>query len=119
MIAAIAGWADVSSKTSTRFRCTRRAGTRANGGARAAPVRSTAFQELAAPLAAAVWLAERPLGARIADSVSGDQREYGGRPGARGIPRVGHVIYPGIDTVAYTPNAAERSPTPVFAYSGD
>jgi glycosyltransferase involved in cell wall biosynthesis len=28
------------------------------------------------------------------------------------------VIYPGIDTVAYTPNAAERAPAPVFSYLG-
>jgi len=28
------------------------------------------------------------------------------------------VIYPGIDTAAYTPNTADRSPTPIFAYLG-
>ena len=38
---------------------------------------------------------------------------------ARGIPRGAiEVIYPGIDTVGYTPNAAERAPAPVFAYLG-
>ncbi len=65
----------------------------------------TAFQELAPPLAAAVWLAERPLG-----------RAYRGVPfeaismstaddlAARGIPRdTIEVIYPGVDTVGYTP----------------
>jgi glycosyltransferase involved in cell wall biosynthesis len=80
----------------------------------------TAFQELAPPLAAAVWLAERPLG-----------RVYRGVPfeaisastasdlAARGIPSTAvEVIYPGIDTVSYTPCAAERSATPVFAYLG-
>ena len=80
----------------------------------------TAFQELAAPLAAAVWLAERPLG-----------RVYRGAPfqaisvstaedlAGRGIPRASvAVIHPGIDTVGYTPNAADRSPEPVFAYLG-
>ena len=37
----------------------------------------------------------------------------------RGIPRASvEVIYPGIDTVGYTPGAAERAPTPVFAYLG-
>jgi glycosyltransferase involved in cell wall biosynthesis len=37
----------------------------------------------------------------------------------RGIARGSvEVIYPGIDAVAYTPNAAERSPTPVFSYLG-
>jgi glycosyltransferase involved in cell wall biosynthesis len=81
---------------------------------------STAFQELAPPLAAAVWTAERPLGrmyARvpfqaISESTADDLAE-------RGIPRASvAVIYPGIDTVSYTPNAAERAPEPVFAYLG-
>ena len=80
----------------------------------------TAFQELAAPLAAMVWLAERPLG-----------RLYRGVPfeaiststatdlAARGIPRSSvEVIYPGIDTVGYTPYAGLRSQAPVFAYLG-
>ena len=81
---------------------------------------STAFQELAAPLAAAVWTAERPLGRAyrgvhfeaISESTAEDLV-------ARGIPRPSiEVTYPGIDTVSYTPNQAERSPTPVFAYLG-
>jgi len=80
----------------------------------------TAFQELSAPLAAAVWLAERPIG-----------RAYRGVPfeaiststaadlAARGIPRSAvEVIYPGIDTVSYTPCASERAAAPVFAYLG-
>ena len=80
----------------------------------------TAFQELAAPLAAAVWLAERPLG-----------RVYRGAPfqaisvstaedlAARGIPRQDvEVIYPGIDTFGYTPYPAMRAPQPLFAYLG-
>ena len=80
----------------------------------------TAFQELAAPLAAAVWLAERPLGRAyrgvpfeaISASTAADLAE-------RGIPRSAvEVIYPGIDTVSYTPCATERAPTPVFAYLG-
>ena len=80
----------------------------------------TAFQELAAPLAAAVWLAERPLGRAyrgvpfeaISASTAEDLAE-------RGIPRSAvEVIYPGIDTVSYTPCASERAPTPVFAYLG-
>jgi glycosyltransferase involved in cell wall biosynthesis len=80
----------------------------------------TAFQELAAPLAAAVWCAERPLGTvyrgvpfeAISESTADDLV-------ARGIPRSSIVvIYPGIDTVTYTPNEAERSPAPVFAYLG-
>jgi glycosyltransferase involved in cell wall biosynthesis len=81
---------------------------------------STAFQELAAPLAAAVWTAERPLGRvyrktpfeAISESTADDLAE-------RGIPRNAvEVIYPGIDTVAYTPNAVERAPRPVFSYLG-
>lgn len=81
---------------------------------------STAFQELAAPLAAAVWTAERPLGRvyrrvpfqAISESTAEDLE-------ARGIPRSSvTVIYPGIDTVSYTPDPSERSPTPVFAYLG-
>jgi len=80
----------------------------------------TAFQELAAPLAAAVWIAERPLGVvyrstpfeAISESTADDLAE-------RGIPRRAiEVIYPGIDTQGYTPNESERSPTPVFAYLG-
>ena len=80
----------------------------------------TAFQELAVPLAAAVWLAERPLG-----------RVYRGAPfqaisvstaedlAARGIPRDSvEVIHPGIDTVGYTPQADVRASEPVFAYLG-
>ena len=80
----------------------------------------TAFQELAAPLAAAVWLAERPLGRvyrgvpfeAISASTAADLAE-------RGIPRSAvEVIYPGVDTVTYTPCASERAPAPVFAYLG-
>ena len=80
----------------------------------------TAFQELAAPLASAVWAAERPLG-----------RVYRGIPfeaisvstaddlAGRGIPRTAvEVIHPGIDTVTYTPRPGTRAPAPVFAYLG-
>lgn len=81
---------------------------------------TTAFQEFPAPMAAAVWAAERPLGMvyrrvpfqAISESTAEDLVH-------RGIPRSSiEVIYPGIDNVGYTPNAAERSPTPVFAYLG-
>jgi len=81
---------------------------------------STAFQELAAPLAAAVWTAERPLGRAyrripfeaISESTADDLAE-------RGIPRASvAVIYPGIDTVGYTPNLAARAARPVFSYLG-
>ena len=80
----------------------------------------TAFQELAAPLASAVWLAERPLGRvyrgvpfeAISSSTAADLAE-------RGIPRTAvEVIYPGVDTVGYTPMEGTRAPEPVFAYLG-
>ena len=80
----------------------------------------TAFQELAFPLAAAVWLAERPLGRMyrgipfeaISESTADDLA-------ARGIPRGSvEVIYPGIDTVAYTPKTGTRAPVPTFSYLG-
>ena len=81
---------------------------------------STAFQEFSAPLASAVWLAERPLGRvyrgvpfqAISMSTAADLAE-------RGIPRdTVEVIYPGIDTVSYTPLSGTRAATPVFAYLG-
>jgi glycosyltransferase involved in cell wall biosynthesis len=80
----------------------------------------TAFQELPAPLAAAVWLAERPLGfiyrrvpfEAISESTAEDLA-------SRGIPRASvEVIYPGIDTVLYTPAPGTRAERPTFAYLG-
>ena len=80
----------------------------------------TAFQELSPPLAAAVWLAERPLGRvyrhvpfeAISASTAADLAE-------RGIPRANvEVIYPGIDTLHYTPRLELRAPAPLFAYLG-
>jgi glycosyltransferase involved in cell wall biosynthesis len=80
----------------------------------------TAFQELSAPLAMAVWLSERPLPyvyrhcavEAISESTKADLVQ-------RGLPgdRV-RVIFPGIDSTHYTPNAASRSDRPVFAYLG-
>ena len=80
----------------------------------------TAFLELSAPLAAAVWFSERPLGLvygrtpfeAISESTRDDLV-------ARGIPRKSiEVIYPGIDTKAYTPHPSSRSAHPTFAYLG-
>jgi glycosyltransferase involved in cell wall biosynthesis len=80
----------------------------------------TAFQELASPLAAAVWLSERPLGMMyrgipfqaISESTRDDLV-------MRGISRDRVVvIYPGIDTARFTPAAGTRSPTPLFSYLG-
>ncbi len=81
---------------------------------------ATAFEALPPPLAAAVWLAERPLGRVYRDvpfqAVSQSTAED---LVARGIPP-GHirVIYQGVDTDAYHPDPALRSPTPLFAYLG-
>ena len=80
----------------------------------------TAFQELAAPLAAIVWLSERPIASAyrgvpfhaISESTGDDLVD-------RGIARdLIRVIYPGIDTQHYAPAPEARSPTPVFAYLG-
>ncbi len=81
---------------------------------------ATAFQEFAAPLAAAVWLAERPLGRvyrgtpfeAISQSTADDLVH-------RGIPRAHiEVIYPGIDAESYTPAAGTRAAVPTFSYLG-
>jgi glycosyltransferase involved in cell wall biosynthesis len=81
---------------------------------------STAFQEFPAPMAAAVWFAERPLGfmyagvpfQAISESTADDLA-------LRGIRRDAvKVIYPGIDSVGYTPNASERAKVPTFSYLG-
>lgn len=80
----------------------------------------TAFQELAAPLAAAVWAAERPLGLvyrgvpfqAISESTRDDLV-------ARGIRReLVEVIYPGMDSVGFTPDPSARAAEPSFAYLG-
>jgi glycosyltransferase involved in cell wall biosynthesis len=81
---------------------------------------ATAFNELPAPIAAAVWLAERPLG-RVYRAVPFQAISESTRDDlvARGIPAASiEVIYPGIDATAYTPDPAARSPVPLFAYLG-
>ncbi len=81
---------------------------------------STVFREALPPVAALVWLSERPLKfwyrntpfESVSDSTTQDLVQ-------RGIPRQNiRVIYNGVDTVALTPNAAERSSAPLFAYLG-
>jgi glycosyltransferase involved in cell wall biosynthesis len=81
---------------------------------------TTVFQEVAAPMAMAVWALERPLvrGYRgvpfeaISESTADDLAR-------RGIPRESiRVIYPGIDFGWYTPEPAVRSEEPLFAYLG-
>ena len=81
---------------------------------------STVFQEAPLPLAAAVWLAERPLPRwyrrapfqAISESTADDLV-------ARGVRRDQvAVIYPGIDTAGYTPAPGTRAGAPTFAYLG-
>jgi len=81
---------------------------------------STAFQALAAPLAAAVWLSERaiPLVYRdvpfeaISESTADDLV-------ARGIRREHiRVIYCGVDCGHFTPDPSRRARTPLFVYLG-
>lgn len=80
----------------------------------------TAFQEVAPPLAAMVWLAERPIPAVyrevpfevISESTAEDLVR-------RGVPRERlTVIHCGIDSARYTPLAGTRAPVPTFAYLG-
>lgn len=80
----------------------------------------TAFRELPAPLAAAVWAAERPLPRvyrgvpveAVSESTAHDLAD-------RGLdPRDIRVIYNGVDSNFFTPSPATRSPTPLFAYLG-
>lgn len=80
----------------------------------------TAFQELSLPLAAAVWLSERPIPLvyydvpfqAISMSTADDLV-------ARGIRREHvQVIYPGVSFDHYTPDAGVRAPAPTFSYIG-
>jgi glycosyltransferase involved in cell wall biosynthesis len=81
---------------------------------------ATIFREAPLPLAAAVWLSEKPLAALYrgvpfeAVSVSTADDLV-----ARGIPRgLIRVIYNGVDSTRLTPNPAERSAKPLFVYLG-
>lgn len=81
---------------------------------------TTIFREAPAPMAAAVWLAERgipfaykgiPFEA-VSESTADDLA-------ARGIPRKSvRVIHNGIDSEFFTPSPGSRSPKPLFAYVG-
>lgn len=80
----------------------------------------TVFREAPLPLAAAVWLAERPLPLiygrtpfeAISESTADDLV-------ARGIPRPHiRVIHPGVHADRYTPAPDARSPDPLFVYLG-
>jgi len=81
---------------------------------------ATVFREAPAPLAAAVWLSEQPLGTLYrkvpfeAVSVSTADDLV-----ARGIPRHAiRVIYNGVDSERLTPDPLERSERPLFVYLG-
>ncbi len=80
----------------------------------------TAFKEVSAPLAAAVWLSEQPLAAvyrripfeAVSQSTADDLE-------LRGVSRSAiRVIYNGVDTAALTPASATRSQKPLFVYLG-
>lgn len=81
---------------------------------------ATVFREAPAPIAAAVWLSERALGAlyrkvpfeAVSVSTADDLVK-------RGIPRNAiRVIYNGVDSRRLTPNPLERSEKPLFVYLG-
>jgi glycosyltransferase involved in cell wall biosynthesis len=81
---------------------------------------TTAFQEVSFPVAAVVWLMERPLVSAyrglpfeaISQSTADDLAR-------RGIPRGDvRVIYPGIDSDAFTPDPTARAREPLFVYLG-
>ncbi|MEP6766883.1 MAG: glycosyltransferase, partial [Gemmatimonadaceae bacterium] len=81
---------------------------------------ATAFQELSIPLASAVWMAERPMPLiyrnRPFQAISESTRDDLVH---RGIRRENvRVIFPGIDSTQYTPDASVRSNRPSFAYLG-
>ena len=81
---------------------------------------AAAFRETAAPFAAALWLAERPVGRlyrnipfeAVSESTALDLVR-------RGIPRDRiRVIYNGVDTSYLTPDSSLRSRNPLFVYIG-
>jgi glycosyltransferase involved in cell wall biosynthesis len=81
---------------------------------------ATAFRETEAPLAAALWLAERPIGRLYRDlPVEAVSESTADDLVRRGIPREHiRVIYNGVDTAALTPDYSQRSPEPLFIYIG-
>jgi glycosyltransferase involved in cell wall biosynthesis len=81
----------------------------------------TAFEEAPWPMAAAVWLSERPLARAYRrayfHAISESTRED---LVARGVPRDRvRVIHPGVDATRFTPPAdGRRATTPTFLYVG-
>jgi len=81
---------------------------------------TTAFREESLPVAAATWLAERPLG-RGYRGVEFQAVSLSTRDDlvTRGIPAdCIEVIYNGVDVESLTPDPNARSETPVFSYLG-
>jgi glycosyltransferase involved in cell wall biosynthesis len=82
---------------------------------------TTAFQEVSWPMAAMVWLAERPIpwlyGRAWFHAISDSTRDD---LVARGVPRERiAVVYPGVDSVRFTPDTAVgRHQPPRFVYVG-
>lgn len=81
---------------------------------------ATVFQELSWPLAAAVWLSERPLPMAYRDTdFEAISESTADDLVARGISREQvRVIYPGVDSVHFSPSPADRATVPTFAYIG-
>ena len=81
---------------------------------------ATVFREASPPVAAAVWLSERPLGALYRGvPFQAVSRSTADDLAARGIPRASiRVIYNGVDSRRLTPDPAERSDSPLFVYLG-
>ncbi len=81
---------------------------------------ATVFQELPWPLAAAVWLSERPLPVAYRDTAfEAISESTADDLVARGIAREQvRVIYPGVDSGHFTPAPDVRSAVPTFAYIG-
>ena len=81
---------------------------------------ATAFREESIPVAAATWLAERPIAfmyrgvpfEAVSESTAADLIQRGIDP-ARIC-----VIYNGVDVTTLTPDPNVRSPTPLFVYLG-
>jgi glycosyltransferase involved in cell wall biosynthesis len=81
---------------------------------------ATVFREAPAPLAAAVWLSERPLASLYRDvPFEAVSRSTADDLVARGVARDSiRIIYNGVDSGRLTPAPAERSRTPLFVYLG-
>jgi glycosyltransferase involved in cell wall biosynthesis len=80
----------------------------------------TAFRELPAPVAAMVWLAERPLARAYRDvAFEAVSESTADDLVARGVKRDHvRVIYNGVDSAFFTPAEGTRAPVPHFAYLG-